>query len=41
MMINAGVTRIVYSGGYPDKLSREMLTEAGVQLVQTLGSASS
>jgi dCMP deaminase len=34
MMINAGVTRVVYSGGYPDRLSCEMLAEAGVQLVQ-------
>ena len=33
-MINAGVTRVVYSGGYPDRLSCEMLTEAGVQLDQ-------
>ena len=35
MMINAGVTRVVYSGGYPDRLSCEMLAEAGVQLAQT------
>jgi len=34
MMINAGVTRVVYSGGYPDRLSCEMLTEAGIQLAQ-------
>ena len=35
MMINAGVTRVVYSGGYPDRLSCEMLAEAGVRLAQT------
>ena len=31
MLINCGVKRILYAGGYPDDLSREMLTEAGVQ----------
>jgi uncharacterized metal-binding protein len=31
-MINAGVTRIVALGGYPDKLSGEMLEEAGIEI---------
>ncbi len=34
MLINANVTRIVYEGDYPDELSREMLAEAGVELVR-------
>lgn len=33
MLINTGVDRIVVLGEYPDKLSREMLEEAGVQLI--------
>jgi len=32
MLINANVTRIVYEGQYPDPLSVEILTEAGVEL---------
>ncbi len=32
MLINAGVTRIVALGGYPDKLSGEMLNEAGIEI---------
>ncbi len=34
MLINAGVRRIVYRGGYPDALSLELLREAKVQLEQ-------
>jgi len=34
MIINAGIRRIYYEGDYPDPLSREMLEEAGVELVQ-------
>ena len=30
MLINAGVTRVVAGGAYPDELSKEMLAEAGV-----------
>ena len=33
MLINAGVTRIVYHGEYPDELAREMLAQAGVELL--------
>jgi dCMP deaminase len=32
MLINAGVKRIVTLSDYPDKLSREMLDEAGVEI---------
>jgi len=31
MLINCGVKNIHYAEGYPDELSREMLTEAGVR----------
>ena len=34
MIINAGITRIVYKGDYPDELSLSMLDEAKVQLVK-------
>lgn len=34
MIINAGIVRIVYQSGYADPLSREMLAEAQVELVQ-------
>lgn len=30
MLINAGISRIVYLEGYPDSLSQEMLREAGI-----------
>jgi dCMP deaminase len=32
MIINAGITRVVYQEGYPDEFSREILKEAGVSL---------
>jgi dCMP deaminase len=32
MLINVGVTRIMCSEGYPDKLSEDMLAEAGLVL---------
>lgn len=32
MAINAGIKRIVYRGEYPDKLSLELLKEAGVEI---------
>jgi len=34
MIINAGIVRIVYSDGYADALSTEMLTEAGVEMIR-------
>jgi dCMP deaminase len=30
MLINAGIQEIIYAGDYPDKLSRQLLKEAGV-----------
>ena len=32
MIMNAGITKVVYEGDYPDAFSLEMLTEAGVAL---------
>ncbi len=34
MLINAGVQKIIYSGGYPDDLSLDMIREAGITLCQ-------
>lgn len=31
MLINAGITRIVYEGGYADDLAKEMIEESGVE----------
>lgn len=39
MLINAGITRIVYRDSYPDELAQSMLTEAGVGLDQLDGVA--
>lgn len=33
MLINAGIGKIVFKGDYPDKLAREMLEEAGIEIV--------
>lgn len=30
MLINAGITEIIYQGGYPDPLARELLEEANI-----------
>ena len=32
MMINAGIVRLVYAGGYPDELARQMLEESKLQV---------
>jgi dCMP deaminase len=32
MIINAGIKRVVFCGEYPDKLSKELLEEAGIKL---------
>ncbi|OGC24231.1 cytidine deaminase [candidate division WOR-1 bacterium RIFOXYC2_FULL_37_10] len=32
MMINAGIKRLVYSGGYPDELASRMLKESEMQV---------
>jgi dCMP deaminase len=34
MIINAGITKIIYDVGYPDKLGLEMLSEAGIVIEQ-------
>jgi len=34
MLINAGIKKIYFQEGYPDDLSRQMLDEAGIELVQ-------
>ena len=33
MLVNAGITRIVHKGEYPDELSRAILEEAGIEVV--------
>ena len=32
MIVNAGITRVVYQEGYPDEFSLEIFAESGVQL---------
>lgn len=34
LLINAGITRIVFEGDYPDELSKELLDETGIELVR-------
>jgi len=34
MLINAGILRIVYDAGYADDLAREMVAEAGIEVVR-------
>ncbi|MBU0502689.1 MAG: cytidine/deoxycytidylate deaminase family protein [bacterium] len=34
MMINAGLARLVYVGGYPDELAKQMLEESNVQITK-------
>lgn len=34
LLINAGITHIIYDGDYPDSLSMELLKEAGIKLTQ-------
>ena len=33
MIINAGIKRVVFEDGYPDKLAQQMFDEAGVELI--------
>ena len=35
MIINAGIKKIIFKGEYPDKLSIDMLKEAGIEMVKT------
>lgn len=32
MLINAGISRVIYGEGYADELAREMITEAGIEV---------
>ena len=32
MIINSGITKIIYEQEYPDALSRQLLEEAGVEM---------
>ena len=34
MIVNAGITRVVYEEGYPDDFAREIMAEGGVELVR-------
>jgi dCMP deaminase len=34
MLINSGVKKICYVGGYPDELGADMIREAGIELVK-------
>lgn len=34
MLVNAGITRVVYKEGYPDDFAQEILQEAGIQIEQ-------
>ncbi len=38
MIINAGIKGIVISGGYPDKMAREFLDQAGIKIKNKKGS---
>ena len=33
MLINAGIAKIYFAGSYPDGLAKELLEEAGIELV--------
>ena len=33
MIINAGIKKVIYEYGYPDDFSKELLKEAGVELI--------
>ncbi|TES90540.1 MAG: cytidine deaminase [Candidatus Cloacimonadota bacterium] len=35
MLINAGVTKIIYSKGYPDEYAKKILEEANVEIIQS------
>ena len=37
MLINAGITEIVYQNPYPDELSQELLAESGILVREYTG----
>ncbi len=41
VLINAGIERIVYEQGYPDRLAGEMIEEAGIKVTKFTGSKNS
>ncbi len=34
MLINAGIKKIIYGEGYPDRLARALIKEAGIQIIK-------
>jgi dCMP deaminase len=34
LLINAGIKKVIFEGGYPDALALEMFDEAGIELIQ-------
>jgi dCMP deaminase len=32
LIINSGIKRVVYKGNYPDELSMQLLSEAGIKV---------
>lgn len=40
MLINAGISKVVYLDGYPDELSVDMLAEAGIEVSAFAGDVS-
>ncbi|MDD5382976.1 MAG: dCMP deaminase family protein [Candidatus Margulisbacteria bacterium] len=34
MMINAGIVKVIYAGGYPDELAQEMLKESQLEVIK-------
>jgi deoxycytidylate deaminase len=37
MIINAGISRVIYGEGYADELAREMIAEADIEVVHFTG----
>lgn len=37
MIINAGITKVIFAGEYPDQISIELLDQAGIDLVPFRG----
>ena len=34
LIINAGISKVIFKGDYPDKLAMELFKEAGVRIVK-------
>jgi len=37
MLINAGIKRVVYQDGYSDELAKELIQQAGLEVVRFKG----